>query len=370
LREKTVVIRNAPEAVKRAVAALESINASERAAAVGTLAQIDEETARDALAAAVEHPVKDVRIHAAFMLMRFGDVRAVPGLVEALRDKSRVSEETIDSARKFLERDPFVKRKAIAEFDGLCDSESTVSRIATWCLVQLGPSSVDALRNELRSQDHRVREVAANVLAHIGDCAIPGLAEDLHDSSPTVRYEAAVILSLARTLARDITLAESRLIQMVEDGSEHLATRVMAEAALRGSSSQEAKAALERLDTDSAAASLLSKSDRELLAGANQWFDRIQRSLTVQQPAMWTRIEFTSDEAETAEEPPGARWTHGPSVKRGVKAGTLDRVKEAHRLATKEGVPISKACDKAHTDTRTYYQYCRQATGEEPVSPP
>lgn len=59
--------------------------------------------------------------------------------------------------------------------------------------------------------------------------------------------------------------------------------------------------------------------------------------------------------------------THERS-KRGTKVGTHDRVREAHRLL-KGGMGVTKACKQAHTDTRTYYQRCEEATGEEPIVP-
>lgn len=50
------------------------------------------------------------------------------------------------------------------------------------------------------------------------------------------------------------------------------------------------------------------------------------------------------------------------------KVGTLERVRMAHRYA-KRGMGLVAACKKAHVDTRTYYQRCREATGEDPVIP-
>jgi HEAT repeat protein len=89
--EMVRVPRHAPAAVKQAVAALDSFAPDERKVAVKTLAQMNHPAAQAALAAAVQHPMRDVRVAAAFSLAeltQYTDARAVPGLVDALRDES------------------------------------------------------------------------------------------------------------------------------------------------------------------------------------------------------------------------------------------------------------------------------------------
>ncbi len=56
----------------------------------------------------------------------------------------------------------------------------------------------------------------------------------------------------------------------------------------------------------------------------------------------------------------------GKGEPRGAKVGTIDRVKEAHRLIT-TGLSQRQACEAAKTDSRTYQQYCKEATGEDPI---
>lgn len=68
-----------------------------------------------------------------------------------------------------------------------------------------------------------------------------------------------------------------------------------------------------------------------------------------------------------AAELPAAVKTEGTG-RRGAKVGTLDRVKEAHRLM-KQGMSQRQACRAANTDSRTYYTHCMDATGEEPILP-
>ena len=88
------VSRDAPEAVRQAVKALDCHNPPERLSAIESLAQMSHPTAWEALAGAVQHPIRDVRINAAFMLARSNDRRAVPGLCEALHDKDWQVQET------------------------------------------------------------------------------------------------------------------------------------------------------------------------------------------------------------------------------------------------------------------------------------
>ena len=54
---------------------------------------------------------------------------------------------------------------------------------------------------------------------------------------------------------------------------------------------------------------------------------------------------------------------------RGPKAGTYERVREAHRLITRQHLTRNKAFKRANTDSRTYDQWCKLATGEEPIPP-
>ncbi|MBV7328399.1 hypothetical protein KFU94_09090 [Chloroflexi bacterium TSY] len=53
---------------------------------------------------------------------------------------------------------------------------------------------------------------------------------------------------------------------------------------------------------------------------------------------------------------------------RGMKLGTSERVNEFHRLV-KEGYSHRKAKKSAHCDPSTYYRWCKEATGEDPIKP-
>lgn len=54
--------------------------------------------------------------------------------------------------------------------------------------------------------------------------------------------------------------------------------------------------------------------------------------------------------------------------KRGIKLGTSERVTEFHRLV-KSGMSHRQAKKQAHCDPSTYYQRCKEVTGEEPIAP-
>jgi hypothetical protein len=53
----------------------------------------------------------------------------------------------------------------------------------------------------------------------------------------------------------------------------------------------------------------------------------------------------------------------------GMRAGTSDRVKAAHELLKQGKISRRAAFKQAHTDSRTYNQYCKQITGEDPIEP-
>ncbi len=81
------VMENAPPAVKKAAAALDSLDPKEQERAVLSLAQMNHPAAQDALIAALQHPSKNVRLEAAFEAQkaRVQDPRVISGLLEVTR---------------------------------------------------------------------------------------------------------------------------------------------------------------------------------------------------------------------------------------------------------------------------------------------
>jgi hypothetical protein len=145
---------NAPLMVKKAVEALDSLEPEQQAQAIKALGQIDHRAARDALAGAVQHPSRDVRIKAALELSRFKDPRAVPGL--------------IDAQRAWQLRWEFVRT-----------------------MVRIGPAAVPGLLAAINDDDAELREYAAHALGEIKEMlALPALEKLIKDPVASVREAA------------------------------------------------------------------------------------------------------------------------------------------------------------------------------------
>lgn len=186
------VSRDAPPAVKSAVAALDSHNAEERRSALKSLAQMNHPAAYAALVSAVQHTVRDVRVDAAFLLAKqtdYKDPAAVPGLLDALADEDA----RIRSAAC----------KALGDIgDGVAvpellrvmvkDNDSNIRWQATGALGKMGSAAVPGLCAALRDDDWKVRRSAAEALWSMHEpTAVPSLAEALVDKNDVVRQAAA-----------------------------------------------------------------------------------------------------------------------------------------------------------------------------------
>jgi HEAT repeat protein len=145
---------NAPPIVKKAVEALDSLDPEEQAQAIKALVQIKHPSAREALAAAVQHPTQDVRIRAALELSRFKDTRALPGLIEA--------------QRAWQLRWEFVRT-----------------------IVPFGSVAVPGLVAALNDDDGELREYAAHALGELKEgLALPALEKLTQDPVASVRTAA------------------------------------------------------------------------------------------------------------------------------------------------------------------------------------
>lgn len=156
------VLRDAPPFIKEAVAALNKASKAERREALETLAQTNHPVAREALTEALQHPIKDVRVHAALVLVQFDNLRmrAIPSLLEAQYDE-----------------------------------DGEVYRRAMRALENIGIDAVPYLLEALHNGDTRVRRNAARALGQIGfNDATPGLLAALHDKDVEVRRNAAIAL--------------------------------------------------------------------------------------------------------------------------------------------------------------------------------
>ncbi len=187
---------DAPQALKSAVAALDSYNADERIAAVDALSQMNHPVARDVLAAAVHHTMGDVRIHAAFTLTRVADnrdPRAVPGLIEALRDKEHpaTQREAVQALGDI--GDPL----AVPELVNMLDErDENLKGAIVEAIGKIGTEAIPDVVEKLNAEDWRVRRNATEALWLMRDPeTVPGLVTALTDWHDVVRHAASGALA-------------------------------------------------------------------------------------------------------------------------------------------------------------------------------
>ena len=256
---------DAPAAIKNAVVALDSLEVDDQVAGVQSLARMDHQYAREALAKALEHPVRTVRMTAAFNFPDRKDPRRIPGLIDQYRSKDHLKQWShkmgLDFSRLktsfypvdhiasmgpsaapyLLEalQDPDFKVRALAAhtlgrieakraveplIDLLTDYYQTVRRDAVQALGRIGEkSAVPHLIEALGDKDENIRAAAARALGRIGHNAVNELLAALEDDSVEVRAAAAD------------ALGESQVHSAVPDLVEHLrkdSSKVRAAAAM------------------------------------------------------------------------------------------------------------------------------------------
>ena len=157
--------RRMPPVVDQAARALDSLVQEERMAAIRTLAQTEDPAAAQLLAEkGLTHPIRDVRVQAAFALKQRQDVRAVPGLLEVVRMQ----------ARNYNHDHPWVDGSLLAQF---------------------GPPAVPPLIHGLQDADHSVRWAAGTALGVLReDAALPFLLEQLNAQNGQARSHVVYLL--------------------------------------------------------------------------------------------------------------------------------------------------------------------------------
>jgi HEAT repeat protein len=197
-----------PPAIKQAVAALDSPNPSERLSAIESLAQMNHPVVPEALAGAVQHTIRDVRIQAALVLAQFKDSRALPGLHEALIDdnKNHLIGEPLANVLKDIE----IFRKILQEFEIVANhhrflAEQSIRYAAVIALEEIPDIGIATdLLKTLKDDDWHVRRISARVLGKIGAIvAVPSLLQALDDKSELVRE--TVVMSLEK-IGNDATI--------------------------------------------------------------------------------------------------------------------------------------------------------------------
>jgi HEAT repeat protein len=183
---------DAPPAIRSAVAALDSHNAEERRSALRTLAQINHPAAYAAIVSAVQHPMRDVRVDAGFMLAKqtqYKDPAAVPGLLDALGDDDpRIRTAAVKALGEI--GDP----AAVPQLLHIMNTErdGDIRWLATGALGKIGAAAVPGLLNMLRDEDWKVRRSAADALWAMREpSAVPGLLAALLDRNDVVRQAVA-----------------------------------------------------------------------------------------------------------------------------------------------------------------------------------
>ncbi len=183
---------DAPPAIRSAVGALDSHNAEERRSALRTLAQINHPAAYAAIVSAVQHPMRDVRVDAGFMLAKqtqYKDSAAVPGLLDALGDDDpRIRTAAVKALGEI--GDP----AAVPQLLHIMNTErdGDIRWLATGALGKIGSAAVPGLLNMLRDEDWKVRRSAADAIWAMREPgAVPGLLAALQDRNDVVRQAVA-----------------------------------------------------------------------------------------------------------------------------------------------------------------------------------
>jgi HEAT repeat protein len=174
---------------ERAAEALDSSNPTERLQAIETLAQMDDPAARDKLAAAVNHSVREVRIAAASALAAVKDLRAIPGLLEGACH-------TTDPFR-FVEKLLALGDDAVPQLiETLKHPQAGFRKYSAWALKDFGHAAcIPNLSAALQDRDDYVREASIDALAAFKSQApVELIVQCLKDESSDVRRAAACAL--------------------------------------------------------------------------------------------------------------------------------------------------------------------------------
>lgn len=194
--------QDTPRAVRQAVEALDSHNADERRSALRSLAQMNHPSAYSALVAAVQHPLRDVRVDAAFMLAKQTDNKdfaAVPGLIEALSDEdARIRSAAVKVLGEIGDPESVPSLLEIVNHE----RDGNIRWLATGSLNKMGQAAVPGLVKALHDEDWKVRRSACEALWGMAEpAAVPALAEALCDRNDVVRQAAAGALEAMGVIA-------------------------------------------------------------------------------------------------------------------------------------------------------------------------
>ena len=250
------VPREAPPAIHEAARALDNIRTEEREAALKSLDAMAHPAVAGVLADALKHPVEQVRFIAAQNLARRGDVRALPGLREAILrgwevrlSGWKMGKEAIPTLMDYLE-DPDEKIRwgalsALGEFKDPShlpvfqrllqhDPAPWVRGSAARVIGRLAcEGSAPALADALEDEDAKVRRAAAESLKEMGgENAVTGLMRAFADPDGENRRVAAYwakeeeiqgvipgLVSLLKDKERDVRNEAARALERLGDST-------------------------------------------------------------------------------------------------------------------------------------------------------
>ena len=212
----------APPAVKRAVAALDNLDAKEHLLAIENLAQMDHPAALAALAKALNHPNKSIRIAAAFNYPDRKDPRILPGMFEVYKDYRMVEfwygQKGI-SLLDTVEQMGVIAVPILLEF--LQHDNRDIRCEAIAALGSLKPAdAVQPLLDALKDTDEYVRIYAIRALGNFDLLSNESIAEHLQpflqDGDKQIRE--VVVETLGKLKAKQAVGELKRLLQ--EDRSD------------------------------------------------------------------------------------------------------------------------------------------------------
>jgi HEAT repeat protein len=182
----------APPVLEQAVRSLDSMDESQRNAGLDSLETMDHEAVVEVLAGAVTHPIREVRFRAGQMLLRRGDRRALPAVIEELALRHRWSSDTHTFTK--LGRDALPDLVAALHHEDSC-VRGVIAREVVGAMRD--PATIPDLLRLLDDEDSWVRQCAIRAASQFRDSAmLPAFQKAFRrkDGAETEALEAAAFL--------------------------------------------------------------------------------------------------------------------------------------------------------------------------------
>jgi hypothetical protein len=335
---REVQVRGAPDIVKRAWEDLSTFDLGKQKDALKALAQMPHRTAREVLAAAVKHELRDVRIWAGIILTRHQDARAVSGLVEGLAESlTPIGEDIALLLRGDPSGDRLRELETAAKSGGrYTQGDWSVSTTAQWALIRFSDDAIPDLFRALHCRDHKVREVAKETLLRIkGPAVVEGLNEDLRNEAFPIRFQAILMLSMLD----DIGAAEASLIDILLDEDEDPYTQYfITQVVFRGIRTERSRLAIEEWEKRRPGEQPPPRNRSQILEEARKSHGEDIWPVDDLQPDEFVQIVFEDEQTESTEKDTGRR--RGPTFKIRERADVFREIKDAHPEWTMDKVAM------------------------------